>query len=182
MLENPSIRPVLVLASLAWAVTIRTVRKTSRKDPVNADWIVGFVDGEGCFSIGFVKQPDRAGRRGYRAGYQVFHRFVVSQGERSRSVLEDVREFLGVGRIYANRRHDNHKEDVCQLIVGRRTDLLGTVIPFFEANPLRTAKRLTTSRSSSAGMELVRRGSHLTVPGLIAIAEIAQTIESSEEP
>ncbi len=149
--------------------------ENQQERPVNADWIVGFVDGEGCFSIGFVKQPDRAGRRGYRAGYQVFHRFVVSQGERSRSVLEDIREFLGVGRIYANRRHDNHKEDVCQLIVGRRTDLLGTVIPFFEANPLRTAKRDDFEKFVRC-MELVRRGSHLTVPGLIAIAEIAQTM------
>ncbi len=22
-------------------------------------WIVGFVDGEGCFTVNFVKQPDR---------------------------------------------------------------------------------------------------------------------------
>src|ERR671934_2445416 len=36
-------------------------------------WVIGFVDGEGCFSIGFVRQPDRAGRRGYTTSYQVFH-------------------------------------------------------------------------------------------------------------
>jgi hypothetical protein len=47
-------------------------------------WVVGFVDGEGCFSIGFVRQPDRAGRVGYRTGYQVIHQFVVTQVRRAR--------------------------------------------------------------------------------------------------
>ena len=27
-------------------------------------WITGFVDGEGCFSIHFVRQPERPGRKG----------------------------------------------------------------------------------------------------------------------
>jgi hypothetical protein len=34
-------------------------------------WVIGFVDGEGCFSIGFVRQPSRTGRVGYRTGFQV---------------------------------------------------------------------------------------------------------------
>src|ERR671936_2363087 len=33
-------------------------------------WVIGFVDGEGCFSIGFTRQPNRVNRRGYRTGYQ----------------------------------------------------------------------------------------------------------------
>jgi hypothetical protein len=32
-------------------------------------WVIGFVDGEGCFSIGFTRQDDRVGRSGYKAGY-----------------------------------------------------------------------------------------------------------------
>ena len=39
---------------------------------IRLGWVIGFVDGEGCFSIGFVRQPDRPGRRGYSSGYQVF--------------------------------------------------------------------------------------------------------------
>jgi LAGLIDADG endonuclease len=149
--------------------------ENQQERPMTADWIVGFVDGEGCFSIGFVKQPDRAGRRGYRAGYQVFHRFVVTQGERSLAALEELRAFLGVGRIYTNRRHDNHKEDLSQYIVGRRKELLETVIPFFQRHPLRTAKRDDFEKFVRC-MELVRGGAHLRSDGLIAIAEIAQTM------
>ena len=31
-------------------------------------WVIGFVDGEGCFSIGFVRQPSRRGGSGYATG------------------------------------------------------------------------------------------------------------------
>src|ERR671935_1608091 len=77
-------------------------------------WVIGFVDGEGCFSIGFVRQPDRAGRRGYTTGYQVAHRFAVTQGESSRACLENLQRFFRVGRIYRNVRHDTHREDLLQ--------------------------------------------------------------------
>ena len=60
-------------------------------------WVIGFVDGEGCFSIGFVRQPSRPGRVGYRTGFQVSHEFAVTQGESGRACLEALREFFGVG-------------------------------------------------------------------------------------
>ena len=48
---------------------------------IRLGWVIGFVDGEGCFSIGFVRQPDRGSRKGYRTGYQVSHEFAVTQGK-----------------------------------------------------------------------------------------------------
>jgi LAGLIDADG endonuclease len=140
---------------------------------IRIGWIVGFVDGEGCFSIGFVKQPDRAGRRGYRTGYQVFHRFVVTQGARSTASLEELQMFFGVGRLYVNHRHDNHKEDLVQYHVSRRKELLGTIIPFFERYPLRTSKQSDFERFTRC-MRLVEAGRHLTTAGLIEIAEIVE--------
>jgi hypothetical protein len=108
---------------------------------IQLGWVVGFVDGEGCFSIGFIRQQSSAGRRGYKAGFQVAHRFVVKQSAASRSSLEELKSFFGVGRVYVNKRRDNHREHLGQFIVNRREDLLGTVVPFFEAHPLRTAKQ-----------------------------------------
>jgi hypothetical protein len=138
-------------------------------------WVIGFVDGEGCFSIGFVRQAGRPGRRGYRAGYQVAHRFVVTQGVRSASVLEDLKEFFGVGRISVNRRHDNHTEHLSQYIVNRRDDLVETVIPFFSKFPLRTAKQRDFEKFAEC-MALIESGRHLSSAGLIEIAEIVQTM------
>jgi hypothetical protein len=108
---------------------------------IQLGWVVGFVDGEGCFSIGFVRQPSRRGRKGYTAGYQVLHRFVVTQGARSTSCLEELQAYFGVGRIFVNQRHDNHKEHLCQYLVGRRRDLTETIVPFFCEHQLRTSKR-----------------------------------------
>lgn len=87
-------------------------------------WVTGFVDGEGCFSIGFVRQPCRAGRSGYRTGYQVTHEFVVTQGERSLSCLHELNEFFGVGQVIINNRYDNHREHLHRYVVRRRADLL----------------------------------------------------------
>jgi LAGLIDADG endonuclease len=53
---------------------------------IQLGWVIGFVDGEGCFSIGFVRQPDRATRRGYKTGYQVSHEFAVTQASGARVV------------------------------------------------------------------------------------------------
>jgi hypothetical protein len=73
---------------------------------IQLGWVLGFVDGEGCFSIGFVRQHKGANRVGYRTGYQVFHEFVVTQGHRSIDALYELREFFGVGQVVVNHRSD----------------------------------------------------------------------------
>ena len=69
-------------------------------------WIVGFVDGEGCFSVSIFKN------RTSKSGYQVMPEFVVTQGQKSLKSLETVKNFFGCGAIYVNRRYDNHKENI----------------------------------------------------------------------
>src|SRR5207249_4368650 len=81
-------------------------------------WVTGFVDGEGCFSIGLVRQPDRTTRRGYKTGYQVSHDFVVTQRASSVESLHELREFFGVGEVYINQRVDNHREHLHTSLLG----------------------------------------------------------------
>ena len=45
--------------------------------PDAEQWVVGFVDGEGCFSISVVRNP------GCRLGWQVQHEFAVTQASPS---------------------------------------------------------------------------------------------------
>ena len=88
---------------------------------IQIGWILGFVDGEGCFSINFIKQPERKEvnriRRGYRLGYQVAHEFAVTQGEKSLESLQMLHKYFGVGNIYINKRYDNHKEHLYRYVV-----------------------------------------------------------------
>jgi LAGLIDADG DNA endonuclease family protein len=133
------------------------------------DWLVGFVDGEGCFSCPIFRSPSM------RLGWQVQPTFTVVQGASSRAVLEEMVQFFGCGKVYVNRRHDNHREDLCHFQVFRFGDLHDVIVPFFQANPLRTAKRENFAKFVEV-IELVELRRHLTVPGLIEIAEIVQTM------
>jgi hypothetical protein len=142
---------------------------------IQTGWVIGFVDGEGCFSIGFVRQPHRASRRGYTTGYQVAHSFVVVQGAKSVSCLHELKEFFGVGNVSINRRYDNHKEHLHRYIVARRDDLIRVIIPFFRRHPLHSSKRCDFERFSEC-MAIITSGRHLTTAGLIEIARITETM------
>lgn len=138
-------------------------------------WITGFVDGEGCFSINFIRQPDRRARRGYRTGFQVAHEFAVTQGAKSVESLYAFVEFFGIGEVYQNTRYDNHKEHLFRYCVRRRVDLVRTIIPFFTRYPLQTAKHGDFQKFA----ECVRRmetGVHLSMLGLREIVAIAETM------
>ena len=142
---------------------------------INLGWVIGFVDGEGCFSIGFVRQPVRRDRKGYKTGYQVTHEFVVTQGAKSVSCLNELREFFGVGQVVLNTRYDNHKEHLYRYVVRRRNELLEVVIPFFREHPLHTSKHNDFEKFARC-VKLISEGRHLTREGLILLAEIAQTM------
>src|SRR5207244_4405355 len=122
-------------------------------------WIVGFVDGEGCFSCPIQRN------RVMRLGWQLQPVFAVVQGERSVRALEVLQGYFGCGRIYRNRRHDNHRADLLVYQVFRYFDLLYTIVPFFEAHPLITAKA-DDFRKFAAIVRMMQTRVHLTREGL----------------
>lgn len=146
---------------------------------IQLGWVIGFVDGEGCFSIGFVRQPDRKKRKGYRTGYQVSHEFAVTQGAQSIVCLHELREFFGIGQVLINNRYDNHKEHLYRFVVRRRLDLIQTIIPFFRQYPMHTSKQRNFEKFAHC-VELIEGGHHLTRQGLLEIVEIAQTMNSQK--
>ena len=135
----------------------------------NIGWVVGFVDGEGCFSAPVVKSPSMT------LGWQVQPAFAVVQGASSRHVLDDLVDFFGCGGIYINRRHDNHREDLLRYEVGARKDLVERIIPFFRQHQLRTTKRSNFEKFTTI-VEMMEEGRHLTLDGLVAIASITETM------
>ena len=138
-------------------------------------WVIGFVDGEGCFSIGFVRQGGGPGRSGYRTGYQVAHEFAVTQGAQSIACLYELQSFFGVGQVFGNKRYDNHREHLYRYVVRRRADLISVIIPFFRAYPLHTSKQRNFEKFAEC-VALVDCGRHLTSEGLIDIVRIAETM------
>ena len=142
---------------------------------IKIGWITGYVDGEGCFSINFIRQPHRYNRRGYKTGFQVAHEFAVTQGASSVDSLHLLMKFFGVGNVYINKRYDNHKEHMYRYCVRAREELVKTIIPFFDRYPLRTSKQDNFLKFAEC-MDLMGIGAHLTSSGLIKIVKIAETM------
>ena len=50
-----------------------TTRSVPSSKPLETEWVVGFVDGEGCFFVGINRHPEMT------SGYQVLPEFTVVQ-------------------------------------------------------------------------------------------------------
>jgi len=59
-------------------------------------WVVGFVDGGGCFSISCNRN------RTTKLGYQIFPEFVITQGKKSLGILKRIQQFFDRGHSYVN--------------------------------------------------------------------------------
>lgn len=129
-----------------------------------ADWIAGFVDGEGTFSLNMNRHP------GMRSGYQVSARLSVSQSGRDLAILQQLRHWLGVGNVVQNRRHDNHREDMFRLDVNDPNELSQVIVPLLDGR-LQTTKRYDFDRFAK-GVKVIREGRHLTEGGLREIAPL----------
>jgi len=86
--------------------------------------------------------------------------------------LEKVRDFFGCGKIYENKRYDNHRESLYRYCVRNKTDLLEKVCPFFDRYPLQTAKS-NDFKLFKQGLDIIKNGEHLTNKGFKRIQEIA---------
>src|ERR1700689_5144114 len=96
-------------------------------------YIAGFVDGEGCFHVAIQRNTCT------RLGWQLVPEFRVSQDVARVAVLNVIRATLGCGYLRENHRSSNDHTFV--LVVRRREDLIQRVLPFFERNPLLSAKK-----------------------------------------
>ena len=132
-----------------------------------SSWIVGFVDGEGCFSASIFRN------RTTSLGWQVFPEFVITQGESSITALKKVRNYFQCGSVIVNKRYDNHTENLYRYCVRSVEELDGTIIPFFKRHPLQTAKKEDFAIFCDI-VQKMKAKQHLSVDGM---AEIAKQIE-----
>jgi hypothetical protein len=127
---------------------------------LEAQWIVGFVDGEGCFHVGINAHPEM------RSGHQVLPEFTVVQHERDIQVLHALKAHFGCGVV---RR--NHGDRMAYRVRSQE-HLMQRIIPFFEQHPLKTRKRVDFEKFRRV-LLLMERGEHLTEAGIEDIRRIA---------
>ena len=133
---------------------------------LNAQWIVGFVDGEGCFHIGINKNQEM------KLGVQVLPEFTVVQHQVDEQVLYALKAYFGCGVV-----RTNHGTRLCYRVRGHE-NLLHKIIPFFEKHQLKTRKRVDFEKFRKVVLRMEKR-EHLTHDGLEKIRQIKTTMNST---
>jgi hypothetical protein len=135
----------------------------NQQERLNAEWIVGFTDGEGCFHVSINKL------NGMKLGYQVLPEFRIVQHEKDENVLHQIKDYFGFGNVVINRidEHGIRKE-----FRVRGIDNLNKIINFFEQHQLRTKSKLKNLNLFREIIELIKKQEHLKREGLEKIAQI----------
>jgi hypothetical protein len=131
----------------------------NQQERLDASWVVGFVDGEGCFYVGINRIPKMS------LGWQVLPEFRVTQHERDAELLHRIRRFFTFGSV-----RPNHGDRLDYRVRGLEN--LTNVVRFFERNPLQTTKRADFEIFAEI-IGLMTDDRHLTKPGLDRIALLA---------
>ena len=140
----------------------------SRPQKLEAQWVVGFVDGEGCFFVGINPHPEMS------LGFQVLPEFTVVQHRRDIQLLYALKEFFGCGVV-----RTNHADRMAYRVRGL-DHLTQRVVPFFEEHSLRSKKKIDFLRFRKV-LQLMNKGEHLNAEGLEKIRVIASTMNTSRE-
>ncbi len=127
---------------------------------LDAQWITGFVDGEGCFHVGINPHAEMT------AGFQVLPEFTVVQHERDVQVLHALKAHFGCGVV-----RTNHADRMAYRVRGVK-HLLEHIVPFFVKHPLKTRKNIDFLKFRDV-LLLMQAGNHLTVEGIEHIRSIA---------
>jgi LAGLIDADG endonuclease len=131
--------------------------------------VVGFVDGEGCFSVSVHRNPNARTTGGWQL-HPVFH---VYQHVRYRATLEKLIPFFGCGRL----RSKGPKSEVWTFAVDALRDQEDHVLPFFERYPLEVKE--SDFRNFAAVVRLMRRREHLTTGGFERAVRLAYAMNAS---
>ena len=131
---------------------------------LNPHYIVGFVDGEGCFSISLNKNDNRLP--------EVRLIFEIELREDDESILHEIQKVLDCGSIFRleYERYAKWRPHV-KLKVSNFKDISQKIIPFFTRYPLQAKKRLQFEKFCQVA-ELIRTKQHLTPEGVRQIQTI----------
>lgn len=129
---------------------------------LNKDWVVGFVDGEGCFYVGLNKNQTLI------LGEQVLPEFKIVQHQRDLQLLYKIKDFFKCGIVKNNKGQNS---EIFEYRVRNVSHLDQIIIPFFKQNLLQTQKKFNFNYFSQI-VNLMINKQHLTESGLIQIKSL----------
>ena len=142
--------------------------KQKLKTRIIAEYISGYIDGEGCFSISFTK------RKKFLVGWETKPSFSVSQNHDRAEVLYLMQDyFRGAGYMRRDMSDRTLKYEIRRL-----DDLIGKVIPHFDTYPLLSAKQKDFLLFKKVCF-LMKKNHHRTFTGIQKIIPLAFKMNTS---
>lgn len=147
-------------------------RKSGRtKSFLKPEYIVGFVDGEGCFSITIHIRKDCKRRCEIRPAFEM----EVSIDDKE--VMERIYKNLGnPGQLYIldYKRYEKWRPHI-KIKVSNLKDLIEKIIPFFKKHKLQSKKR-DSFETFCKIVSMIQRKEHLTKEGVEKIVKLRETM------
>ena len=135
---------------------------------ITSDYIVGFVDGEGCFCVSVSKHKTLKRRQEVRLLFEIEVR------EDDHEVLETIQSAIECGKIYHldYKRYKKWRPHV-KLKVSNIKDITDKLIPFFDEHPLQAKKRHSYALFREIAFMMLNK-EHLTDAGFNKILKLKE--------
>lgn len=123
------------------------------------NYVAGFIDGEGCFTIVISKHKTK------KLGLDARLHFQIEVRADDREIIESIQETIKCGRIYdlSYKRYGWHPH--VELKVSSLAEIDNYLIPFLKKYPLR-AKKKYSFRLFLQAVDVFKRKEHLTLEGI----------------
>lgn len=132
-------------------------------------WIVGFTEGEGCFSIRITKSSTA------KTGWQVQLRYNITQHSIDKVFMNSLVKFWGCGKVFLRFRENKVDFQILKL-----KDLSDIVIPLFKNMPLQGAKSKDFADFCKA-VDIMKVKGHLTNEGLDQLRKLKVGMNTGRE-
>lgn len=144
-------------------------KESIRRKKLNPHYIVGFIDGEGSFSVSIGKHAT------LKRGYEVRPEFEIELRADDQVILERVLVTIGCGRIY-DLSYDRYGwYPHVKYKINNNRDLVEYLFPFLDKYPLQ-AKKAEVYKFFKEIVLMVSRKEHLTDRGFKKIVKLRDEI------
>lgn len=127
---------------------------------LNPQYITGFVDGEGCFSILIVRNKKM------KLGWSITLSFQIHLHSKDKNLLIRIKDNIGnIGGVY------DGKSESCLFLVSSLSDIVNVLIPFFDKYPLLSKKREDFELFKMVAL-IMNKKQHLTEDGFLKVLAI----------
>lgn len=133
------------------------------EDKLDPNWVTGFVDAEGCFSVIIEIPEGPASPVPSAKKWKVRISFEINLHEKDKDILYKIQSFFGVGAVY---HRPDRKKSVYR--VTNVTYIKNVIIPHFANYPLVSKKGIDFLLWSKV-VEIILNKDHLTKEGFLKI-------------